>query len=124
LKAMTLEEYNLLEQELINSGLDNKSFLTSRGIKLHKYYYWKRKSRDLKEDPLQTEGQFLPIDVHSGGLIKPGKRGKGIKQPFITHGEIEIELRTPSGAELRIRGIMDSLMVSTIIASTGGRRNV
>ena len=51
---MTLEEYNLLEQELINSGLDNKSFLTSRGIKLHKYYYWKRKSRDLKEDPLQT----------------------------------------------------------------------
>ena len=50
---MTLEEYNLLEQELINSGLDNKSFLTSRGIKLHKYYYWKRKSRDLKEDPLQ-----------------------------------------------------------------------
>jgi hypothetical protein len=121
---MTLEEYNLLEQELINSGLDNKSFLTSRGIKLHKYYYWKRKSRDLKEDSLQAEGQFLPIDVHSGGLIKPSKRGKGLKQPFITCGEIEIELRTPSGAELRIRGIMDSLMVSTIIASTGGRRNV
>lgn len=44
---MTLEEYNLLEQELISSGLDNKSFLTSKGITLHKYYYWKRKSREL-----------------------------------------------------------------------------
>ena len=122
---MTLEEYNLLEEELINSGLDNKSFLTSRGIKLHKYYYWKRKSRDLKENSLQAEGQFLPIDVHSGGLIKTSKRGKSTtRQPVSGQGEIEIELRTPSGAELRIRGIMDSLMVSSIIASSGSRRNV
>jgi len=44
--------------------------------------------------------------------------------PFLLHFLIPITLRTPSGAELRIRGIMDSLMVSTIIASTGGRRNV
>ena len=121
---MTLEEYNLLEQELISSGLDNKSFLTSKGITLHKYYYWKRKSRELKEDSLQSEGQFLPIDLHSGSLIKPSKRGKSAKQPLIGQGEIEIELRTPSGAEFRIRGIMDSLMLSTIIASTSGRRNV
>lgn len=121
---MTLEEYNLLEQELINSGLDNKSFLTSRGINLHKYYYWKRRSREIQESATLSEGQFLPIDLPSGSLTRPSKRGRNAKQPLIGQGEIEIELRTPSGAEFRIRGIMDSLMVSTIIASTGGRRNV
>lgn len=122
---MTAEEFDNIEQDLINSGLDNKSYLASKGIKLHKYYYWKRKSRELKESSSMSDGQFFPIDVHSGGLIKSVKRCKGNKQPFITQGEIEIELRTPSGAELRIRGIMDSLMVSTIIAcSSSGRRNV
>ena len=124
LNAMTLEEYNLLEQELINSRLDNKSFLTSRGINLHKYYYWKRRSREIQESATLSEGQFLPIDLPSGSLTRPSKRGRNAKQPLIGQGEIEIELRTPSGAEFRIRGIMDSLMVSTIIASTGGRRNV
>ena len=121
---MTLEEYEQLEQDFLSSSTDIRSFLQRRGVSHHKYYYWKRRSRELKESAVVSEGQFLPIDVHSGGLIKPSKRGKGLKQPFITRGEIEIELRTPSGAELRIRGIMDSLMVSTIIASTGGRRNV
>lgn len=121
---MTPEEFDKLEQDLVNSGLDNKSYLTSKGIKLHKYYYWKRKSRESKEISSLSEGQFLPIDVHSGGFIKPSKRSKSIKQPLITQGEIEIELRTASGTEFRIRGIMDSLMVSNIIASSSGRRNV
>ena len=73
---MTPEEFDKLEQDLINSGLDNKSYLTSKGIKLHKYYYWKRKSRDLKKSSSLTDSQFLPIDLHSVGLIKPSKRGK------------------------------------------------
>lgn len=124
LKAMTLEGYTQLEQEFISSGTDIKTFLGSKGISIHQYYYWKRKSRDLQESSSQSEGQFLPIDVLCGGSIRAGKRGKNLKQPFISQGEIEIELRTPSGAELRIRGIMDPLMVSTIIASSGGRRNV
>lgn len=121
---MTIEDYTLLEQEFSISETDIKTFLLTKGISLHKYYYWKRKSRDLQEASLQSEGQFLPINDLCDGTIKQGKRGKNLKQPFISQGEIEIELRTPSGAELRIRGIMDSLMVSTIIASSGGRRNV
>ncbi len=124
LKAMTLEEYTQLEQDFSSSGTDIKTFLGSRGVSIHKYYYWKRKSRYLQESTSQSEGQFLPIDVLCGGSMRARNRGKNFKQPFITHGEIEIELRTPAGAELRIRGIMDSLMVSTIIASSGGRRNV
>ena len=101
-----------------------KTFLKQKGVSLNKYYYWKRKIRDQKEESLQSEGHFLPIDLQAGGIIKPSKRGKSIKQPLITQGEIEIELRTPSGAEIRIRGYLDSIMVSTIIASSGGRRNV
>ena len=124
LNAMTLEEYEQLEQDFLSSSTDIRSFLQSRGVSHHKYYYWKRKSRELKESAVVSDGQFLPIDLHSGSLIKPSKRGKSVKQPLIGQGEIEIELRTPSGAEFRIRGIMDSLMLSTIIASTSGRRNV
>jgi hypothetical protein len=121
---MTIEDYTLLEQEFSTSETDIKTFLLTKGISIHKYYYWKRKSKDLQEALSQSEGQFLPINVLCEGAIKPGRRGKNSKQPFISQGEIEIELRTPSGAELRIRGIMDSLMVSTIIASSAGRRNV
>lgn len=121
---MTLEEYTSLEQDLTTSNTDLKTFLKQKGIGLHKYYYWKRKSRELKEESNESVGQFLPIDLQTGGLIKSSKRSKNLKQPLITQGEIEIELRTPSGAEIRIRGYMDSIMVSTIIASTGGRRNV
>lgn len=121
---MTLEEYTSLEQDFSTSETDVRTFLKQKGVNLHTYYYWKRKSRELKEESAQTAGQFLPIDVQTGGLIKPSKRSKNLKQPLITQGEIEIELRTPSGAEIRIRGYMDSIMVSTIIASTGGRRNV
>ena len=120
---MTLEEYNLLEQDFSASDTDVKTFLKEKGVSINTYYYWRRRSKDLKEERLHQEGQFLPIDLHSGGLIKPTKRAKSTKQPLISQGEIEIELRTPSGAEIRIRGYMDSIMVSTIIAS-GGRRNV
>jgi hypothetical protein len=123
-KAMTLEEYEQLEHDFLSSSTDIRSFLQSRGVSYHKYYYWKRRSRELKESAVVSEGQFLPIDLHTGGLIKPSKRGKSSKQPLIGGGEIEIELRTPSGVEFRIRGIMDSLMVSTIISSTSSRRNV
>ena len=80
--------------------------------------------REFKEESAQRAGQFLPIDIQPGGSIKPSKRSRNLKQPLVSQGEIEIELRTPSGAEIRIRGYMDSIMVSTIIASTGGRRNV
>ena len=122
---MTLEEYELLEKDFLTSSTDIRTFLETKGLSPNKYYYWKRRSRELKEASSIADGQFLPIDLHSGGLIKPSGRGKSTtRQPVIGQGEIEIELRTPSGAELRIRGIMDSLMVSSIIASSGSRRNV
>lgn len=119
--AMTLEDYSVLEQDFLTSDADIKTFLQKKGISYNTYYYWKRKSKELKEE---SQGQFLPIDVQSGGFVKSSKRSKNLKQPLITQGEIEIELRTPAGAEIRIRGYMDSIMVSTIIASAGGRRNV
>lgn len=121
---MTLKDYSALEEEFQSSNTDIKSFLKKRGLSYTTYYYWKRKSKELNEESTQALGQFLPIDVQPGGLIKPTKRSRNLKQPLITQGEIEIELRTPAGAEIRIRGYMDSIMVSTIIASSQGRRNV
>jgi hypothetical protein len=88
---MTLSEYELLERDFLSSSTDIRTFLQSRGVSHHKYYYWKRRSRELKEPSSIAEGQFLPIDLHSGGLIKPSKRVKRARQPLIGQGEIEIE---------------------------------
>jgi len=73
---MTLEEYELLEKDFLTSSTDIRTFLEAKGLSPHKYYYWKRRSRELKETSSIAEGEFLPIDVHSGGLIKPSRRGK------------------------------------------------
>lgn len=39
-----------------------RTFLHRKGVSPHKYYYWKRKSRELKESSSMPEGEFLPID--------------------------------------------------------------
>lgn len=111
-------------QELSSQEKEIRDFLKTKGISIHKYYYWKRKARDLGEMSAATGGEFLPIDLHTGGIMGIRRQGKTFKQPIITHGEVEIELRTSSGAELRIRGMLDAVMLSSIIASSGGGRNV
>ncbi len=55
---MTLAEYELLEQDFLSSSTDICTFLHSRGVSQHKYYYWKRKSRELKESSTLPDGQF------------------------------------------------------------------
>lgn len=77
---MTLDEYYALEENFLSSKTDIKTFLQHKGISYNTYYYWKRKSRELKE-ALQSEGQFLPIDVQSGGFIKPSKGSKNVSNP-------------------------------------------
>ncbi|MFA5240636.1 MAG: hypothetical protein WC476_13150 [Phycisphaerae bacterium] len=121
---MTLEEFNQIDQELQASGENNKEYLISKGIKLSQYYYWKRKAKEQSTGTVGMEGSFLPIDIQSSGFLGKGKRNKNIPHTYIAQGEIEIELRTPAGAELRIRGFLDPIMVNTIIASAEGRRHV
>lgn len=121
---MTIDEYRALQSEFKKQDRPIRVFLNAKGISIHQYYYWMRKSNDLESSILPCEGQFLPIDVHSGDLKKIAKQSKSLKSAGMVQGEIEIELRTASGAELRIRGMMDAVMLSTIIASSGGKRNV
>ncbi len=121
---MTLEEYKALERDLSGQALDIKSFLKSKGIKPNQYYYWKRKYREHQESEDQLTGQFFPINILPAGSKRVSKSARSLKQPLITQGEVEIELRTASGAELRIRGMLDAVMLSSIIASSGGTRNV
>jgi len=121
---MTLEEYKALERDLSGQALDIKSFLKSKGIKPNQYYYWKRKYREHQESEEQLTGQFFPINILPASSKRVSKSARSLKQPLITQGEVEIELRTASGAELRIRGMLDAVMLSSIIASSGGTRNV
>ena len=80
---MTLDDYNTLEQDFLTSGTDIKTFLKQRAISYNTYYYWKRESKDLKEQSIDSHGQFLPIDMQYGN-IKPSRRSKNLKQPLIT----------------------------------------
>jgi len=121
---MTLEEYKKLEQEQFCQEKDIKDFLETKGISAHQYYYWKRKVRDLESTAASSGGQFLPIDLQTGGKRIIRRQRKPFKQPIITQGEVEIELRTTSGAELRIRGMLDAVILGSIIASSGGGLNV
>ena len=126
-KAMTLEEFYQLEQDLQASGQSNKEYLTSKGINLYTYYYWKRKAREQQAAGIfSSGGSFLPIHIQGSGLTCKGGRSKNknIPHTYVPQGEIEIELRTPAGAELRIRGFLDPVMVNTIITSSEGGRHV
>ena len=57
--AMTLAEYELLEQDFQTSATDIRAFLRRKGVSFLKYYYWKRKSRELKESSSIPNGILL-----------------------------------------------------------------
>ena len=121
---MTLEEFNQIDQELQASGENNKEYLISKGIKLSQYYYWKRKARERSEGSLPVGGSFLPINIQGSGLLGKGKGNKNTPPTYVAQGEMEIEVRTAGGAELRIRGFLDPVMVNTIIVSAERRGHV
>lgn len=121
---MTLEEFYQLDQDLQASGENNKEYLNSKGIKLYQYYYWKRKAREQASGSLQGAGSFLPINIEGSGFFGKGKGNKNIPHSYVAQGEMEIEVRTAGGAELRIRGFLDPVMVNTIIISAERRGHV
>ena len=123
-KAMTLEEFYRIEQELQASGQNNKEYLNAKGINPYQYYYWKRKAREQSAGSLPRGGSFLPIQIPGSGLSGKGERNKNTSSAYISQGEMEIEIRTAGGAELRIRGFLDPVMVNTIIVSAEGRGHV
>lgn len=84
---MTFDEFALLEKELEDSYDDVKTFLKQKDISTNTYYYWKRRTRELKDSSASTVGQFLPIDVQGSGLAKYPKGSKKLKQPLVTQGK-------------------------------------
>ena len=121
---MTLEDYYQLEQDLQASGQNNKEYLIAKGIKPYQYYYWKRKAREQSTGSLPMGGSFLPINIQGSGLLGKGKGNKNTPPTYVAQGEMEIEVRTAGGAELRIRGFLDPVMVNTIIVSAERRGHV
>ena len=72
-KAVTLEEFYQLEQDLQASGHNNKEYLIAKGIKPYQSYYWKRKAREQSAGSLPVGGSFLPINIQGSGLLGKGK---------------------------------------------------
>jgi hypothetical protein len=56
--------------------------------------------------------------------LHKGKGNKTISRSYVAQGEMEIEVRTAGGAELRIRGLLDPVMVNAIIVSAERRGHV
>lgn len=50
----------------------------------------------------------MPLDIQPGSTKKISRQSKSLKSAVMPQGEIEIELRTASGSELRIRVLMDT----------------
>lgn len=55
---MTKQEFELLRDELASSSLSIKQFMLTKGIPLHRYYYWNRRYNEENSEP-----GFVPIHI-------------------------------------------------------------
>lgn len=58
---MNLDEFKALLEERRNSNLSIKEFMTSKGLPVHRYYYWARKWNEMaREDVQRSFIQIVP----------------------------------------------------------------
>ena len=57
---MTKQEFDQFNVEFEESGMTLKGFMTTKGIPMHRYYYWKKRYNHL-DTPVDSKG-FIQID--------------------------------------------------------------
>jgi len=83
---MTKQEIELLREELAGSALSIKEFMLTKGVPLHRYYYWNRKYNEEAVDagfvPIQIghahENHILEIEYSEEVHIRLGKHSPQI----------------------------------------------
>lgn len=111
---VTKEQVIEVERYCDEHGITRKQRISELGLCSASYYYTKR----LLSDEELHGGQFLPV-LSGCGDISPAS-GAGRRTGKYTPASPEpmtIEIRTPSGAEMRLTGSFSSEMLRTIMGN-------
>ena len=103
---MTQEELIRLESDRKKEGLSISQYSKKHNIVKAHYYYWKKKFAPSSNN---FSGDFIPLDIYGSGSAKSTGHSSSI----------EIEMRTSSGAELRLKGSFTAQMLASIIQASG-----
>ncbi len=115
---LTREQIEEIQSEKKDRGISLKELLKEKGISASQYFWWCR--RYVRDD--EPSG-FIPVS----GVAVPTGRGSVQAQPApqpggqhpapATESWMSIELRTVSGADMRIQGGLTPAMVQAILKS-------
>lgn len=123
---MDKEQFQLKEQIRKEQGQSVISFIHQEGLNQYRYY-------KLLRSITTEEGEFLPVGISGSSFgtrlsqnparIQSSKSRKGNKE-ISPMSELDIQMRTKSGTELRISGYFDSVLLRALISSSGGLTDV
>lgn len=114
---LTREQIEEIRSESREKGVSIKSLLKEKGIPDHQYYWWRRKyARENVPAGFVPVSGGLPAGVAAGSAQSGSRAGKP-KAAESMENWMSIELRTATGADMRIQGGLTPAMVYTILKS-------
>lgn len=117
---LTREEIAEIVQYCKETGVSYKSRLKEIGIPEWKFYESKRRYAEAQSSERES-GEFLQLvrgnDSFPEPVLTSRKAGRG-RKPVCESGPMSIEMRTQTGAVLRIHGNLDAAMVQAIIQAS------
>ncbi len=134
---MTREDILEIDRHCAKRGISRVAYLRELGLSQNAYYNTRRRylgdfkepSVDLIAEGSSTDqrqaGSFLPIQFSRANQSStaPRKRTRSQRkreQELANGNTLLIEMRTPSGTELRIQGQINIKMLKEIIHASGG----
>ncbi len=111
---MTRERLMELEEERLAQGLSIASYTKSINFSKSQYHYWRRKYLHLAQ--MESKSAFLPLNIY-------GKEESRMSNCDVVNN-VEIEMRTSSGAEFRLKGSFTAQMLASIIKSSSEHSDV
>ena len=112
---VTKEQVIEVERYCDEHGITRRQRIDELGLSHTAYYY----TRSLLSEEEIRGGQFLPIMSNSGlmpAAPMPGARSRR-KQASVQMEPMTIEVRTSSGAEMRLMGNFSAEMLRTILGN-------
>ncbi len=115
---LTREQIEEIRSESREKGISIKSLLREKGIPNNQYYWWCRKyaKEDIPSGFVPVSGGCLPAGMAASSAQSGSRAGKPKAAESIENW-VSIELRTASGADMRIQGGLTPAMVYTILKS-------
>lgn len=114
---LTREEIAEIVHYCKEHGVSYKSRLKEIGIPAWRFYESKRRYAEAQASERKS-GEFLQLVRGNASFPEPvltnRKAGRG-RKPVYKSGPMSIEMRTQTGAVLRIHGNLDAAMVQAII---------